>query len=113
MKELLNNISNDINNMRDCLVRQWEDLVANGSLNIDELFDILKDIEYNLPCQDTYIVDTMLGDREHNSTLMCSHYIEDLLDFEEVDKPSKLPVDFQKEVWTILESGYGSCKIDW
>lgn len=113
MKELLTNISNDINNMRDCLVRHWEDLVANGSLNIDELFGILKYIEYNLPCNDYYIVFTMLGDRERYSTLMCSNYINELLDFEDVDKPSKLSEDFQKEVWIILESGYGSCNIDW
>jgi len=113
MKDFLFSVSNDINNMKDLVARNWVELTNKGTNSIDELFDILKGIECNLPCSYYYIVDRMLVDREHNSTLMCSHYIEDLMMFENVDKPSDLPEDFESEVWEILKSGYGSCNIDW
>ena len=113
MNELLVNISNDINNMKDLLALEWEDLIKGNTKDIDELFDILKEIESNLPCKSVYIVDRMLGDRERMTTLMCSTFIEDMLEFDEVEKPSELSADFLADAITVIKSGYGSCKIDW
>ena len=111
MNKLLGNISNDINNMKDCLSRHWESLVADEAKDIDELYETLKTIEHNLPCKDYYIVGRMWGDRELMSTMMCSTFIEEMLEFDGVEKPSELSKDFLEDAITVIKSGYGSCEL--
>ena len=109
---MLEALSNDIDNKKDCLARHWK-FIVNERKDINELFQMYGNIWHNLPKSSRYITEDMLTNREKYSTIECPQYIEGMLEEFGVDFASQLPDNKQKEIWEILKSGYGSCSCDW
>ena len=109
---MLEALSNDIDNKKDCLARHWE-FVVNERKDIHELCRVYENIWHNLPESIFYITDDMLTNRERYSIIECPRYIENMLEEFDVETIDQLPETKQKEIWEILKSGYGSCSCDW
>ena len=109
---MLEEISNDIDNKKDCLARYWKAIVDERK-DIHELCRVYENIWYNLPEAPYYIMEDMLTDRERYSIIKCPNYIVGMLEEFDVETIDQLPEAKQKEIWEILKSGYGSCVCDW
>lgn len=105
-------ISNDIDNKRDYLVRHWNEYIKTAT-DLEVMFEIYSEIAHNLPISDYCLIDDMLDNGERYSTLMGTKYIEGILEDAECDFISQLSETDQARVREVITSGYGGFTIDW